>query len=918
MLRECRFGFPRDLYPETVVTENEIHMKRTSPIINNFNPIIMTCIRSNHDIKFIPTGKDGKACVFYMTDYATKSQLSTHQMLPLIAASQKKMDAANVPGDSVSRSKMLITKCLNRITTEVEISGSHVCHFLLGNSDKKTSHSFTRLNLHSSLAWVHEEMKRYDCLDEIYEDTEDDQEQTQAGYSILHGNEGLVLVNIMVDYINRGSDLTDMSLYEYSSKVYKTKLSDEERKKLSKKTRSRGRKPQPRYLFAEDHPQSETHLQIVRAEPVIPALSLLPPSEDGDKERFYTCILLLFKPFFKFTELFNGISWEDTYFNTDFKQNSTYILNIKQMHIGLKEKEETNQERSASSCEAIEEEDGEEIDFSREEINKEALLLQTQEIDLNTSQALNIIESSGWISQSKSSQELCLNMGSIASTSQQLHWKNEMKSQSQQELEFMFSNTEESVECETSNVNRTRENAILFNTTEGHENSDLETVIDNIVSEFSLNPKQETAFKLATSNIVKRIRKEDTQQIMAYVGGPGGTGKSQVIKAVVRLHDELRIRPQLWLCAYMGSAAKHIGFTTITSLAGLRNTSISKLEDKWEGVQTVLLDEVSMVGCKLLAKLSRNVTRAKHGNPNVPFGGVDMIYFGDFTQFPPVLDTPLFWNYNKDDISSSTSESSVQKELGRSIWKQLTHIVLLDQQMRITDIAYQGILNRLREGKSTTEDYMVLSSRVIGCNTSPVTLTGDPIIVPGNVLVREINNLFTNDHAKSTPVYVSKSVDVVKKNLDEKDKSTMESLPSTKTDGLLGQLPLFNGMPVFLTRNISTELGLTNGATGVVRSIPLPTNISPKTSGIISLKESLPYVVVEFNDISLNPLNGLKQSHVPVFPVHGYGVFAKENIAKGEFICEYRGEQIDKQEGMRRLADPNVKGSFVYFHDTGW
>ena len=86
-------------------------------------------------------------------------------------------------------------------------------------------------------------MNLYDCLEEILEDDEEDQEQDQVGYSILHGNYGLVLVNLMVDYINRGEGLTNMSFYEYSSKVYKAKLSEEERKKLSKNTRSRGRKP---------------------------------------------------------------------------------------------------------------------------------------------------------------------------------------------------------------------------------------------------------------------------------------------------------------------------------------------------------------------------------------------------------------------------------------------------------------------------------------------------------------------------------------------------------------------------------------------------------------------------------------------------------------------------------------------------
>lgn len=47
----------------------------------------------------------------------------------------------------------------------------------------------------------------------------------------------------------------------------------------------------------------------------------------------------------------------------------------------------------------------------------------------------------------------------------------------------------------------------------------------------------------------------------------------------------------------MGTAANHIGGTTITSLVGLRNTNNFKLEDKREFVKTILLNEVLMVGC---------------------------------------------------------------------------------------------------------------------------------------------------------------------------------------------------------------------------------------------------------------------------------------------------------------------------------
>merc|ERR1712157_172453 len=74
------------------------------------------------------------------------------------------MGLSNANSDILTRSKTMIVKCLNRITTETEISAAHSCHFLLGYSDSKTSHKFTRLNLYTGLAWLASEIKKYDNL----------------------------------------------------------------------------------------------------------------------------------------------------------------------------------------------------------------------------------------------------------------------------------------------------------------------------------------------------------------------------------------------------------------------------------------------------------------------------------------------------------------------------------------------------------------------------------------------------------------------------------------------------------------------------------------------------------------------------------------------------------------------------------
>ena len=321
----------------------------------------MTCLRCNHDIKFIPSGKDGKNVTFYVTDYATKSNLSTHQMLPLIAASMKKVNLSNVSNDAIARSKSLITKCLNRITTETEISASHVSHFLLGHLDKITSHYFTRLNLHCALAWLASHQRKYnetvtstsdtdndsdlDTNDNNDEDDDNDHgkndDENETGrdtvYNVTHGNEGLVLVNLMTDYIYRGNELSHMCLYDYSSKVYKTIISSEKEddKNTEKKANTRR---QPRYFFSEGHPQSQTHKQAVRGVGLVPSLSKLPPSSANNEEKYQKCILLLFKPFHVFTDLFNGTSWNESYETADFTGYTHFIDNIQEMHIGIEDR----------------------------------------------------------------------------------------------------------------------------------------------------------------------------------------------------------------------------------------------------------------------------------------------------------------------------------------------------------------------------------------------------------------------------------------------------------------------------------------------------------------------------------------------------------------------------------------------------
>ena len=95
---------------------------------------------------------------------------------------------------------------------------------------------------------------------------------------------------------------------------------------------------------------------------------------------------------------------------------------------------------------------------------------------------------------------------------------------------------------------------------------DPSDIATEIMDRYLLNRKQRVAFETAVTNVIKRENNEQTEQILAYIGGPGGTGKSQVIKAIVAFHEELKAKNKIRMTACTGTAAKHIGGSTIASL----------------------------------------------------------------------------------------------------------------------------------------------------------------------------------------------------------------------------------------------------------------------------------------------------------------------------------------------------------------
>lgn len=138
---------PRQLVPMSTIDPDtgRISMKRSDPWINNFNDYLISAVRSNMDIKFIWSGSDAKALVYYVTDYVTKMSLSFHDTLALVQHSVTSLNnLANQNDNSsvIENSRRLVLRCYNTLASQQELSGVQVASYLMNWDDHYTSHKF--------------------------------------------------------------------------------------------------------------------------------------------------------------------------------------------------------------------------------------------------------------------------------------------------------------------------------------------------------------------------------------------------------------------------------------------------------------------------------------------------------------------------------------------------------------------------------------------------------------------------------------------------------------------------------------------------------------------------------------------------------------------------------------------------------
>lgn len=195
-----------------------------------------------------------------------------------------------------------------------------------------------------------------------------------------------------------------------------------------------------------------------------------------------------------------------------------------------------------------------------------------------------------------------------------------------------------------------------------------------------------------------------------FITGKAGSGKSITLK-FFRNHTSKRIA----ILAPTGVAAINVEGQTIHSFFKLRIGPLveydpskirgfAKIAARLKPLDAIVIDEISMVRADILDAVDKILRKAKQ-HPDVPFGGCQMIFFGDPYQLPPVM-TP------EDQKILNPLYTTGYFFESKAVINGDFHVIEFLQVLRQKNLLFIDTLNKIRTGNGDEKDFALLATRV--------------------------------------------------------------------------------------------------------------------------------------------------------------------------------------------------------------
>ena len=240
----------------------------------------------------------------------------------------------------------------------------------------------------------------------------------------------------------------------------------------------------------------------------------------------------------------------------------------------------------------------------------------------------------------------------------------------------------------------------------------------------------DVALSSQQSEVLERIENSSDH---VFITGRAGTGKTTLLQAFVENTAKV-----VAVSAPTGVAALAVGGQTIHSLLRLPLGIIGNRELGFipkeslavlANLDALVIDEVSMVSADVLDALDRRLRQAKRKR-NTPFGGIQLIMFGDPYQLAPVVSGQAEKAYYQDHYRSPWFfDAKVWRETEMSVQE-------LDTIHRQADSEFRAVLNALREGRMEAEMGRMLNEHGLRQPEDPELIT----LATTNQAVTRINS----------------------------------------------------------------------------------------------------------------------------------------------------------------------------------
>ncbi|OWZ18810.1 hypothetical protein PHMEG_0007035 [Phytophthora megakarya] len=375
-----------------------------------------------------------------------------------------------------------------------------------------------------------------------------------------------------------------------------------------------------------------------------------------------------------------------------------------------------------------------------------------------------------------------------------------------------------------------------------HSNVTYYASITDVSRAFTLNQRQHAAFVIVATALLRRFLRQEQagldqasgrgcsntrdfesqlhdDQLLMFLGGAGGTGKSRVIDALSEFCASWHRERSLVKTALTGKAATLIGARTLASFLICVEHAIQ--DKNFAPLDALVIDEVSMMTKLDWLKLDKLLRRYKQ-LPGVPFGGVLIVLVGDFLQMPPVGGDSIFVD---PTIKSRPTTADIE---GFELWRRFKSVVMLEESVRFrNDPEWGDGCSKARMGEWTPEFVAMINSRVVKLDDADLTLNAGVFVTPENAKRLAINNAFITQTAtqlpsQAFPIRVVANFKGALNALSRSDVAYVLSLPDNRFGRLAPYLDLIPGMPVQVTQNVGTAKGVANGTLGTLESVHFP------------------------------------------------------------------------------------------------